>query len=266
MNKDHSNRIPGTELSTCQSWAIPNLEGAEKVLPSAEKEDRERREEERRRLGEVVGEEIELDDNQQWMTVEQLTRISENAHKEGFEAGFKEGEVKGQKEGAEKGQAQALAETRQSLAEQQQRLDQLLNGLLTPFEEHTQALEVLFERSVTCLAEAVLQRELQLDPSHIQAAVKQAVAALPKGEELIHVFLHPDDIGEVKKNQSQGNREWSIHADDQLAPGGCRVTTAHSTVDFSIPSRLQAALKLLAEAAPPPGENSEPSIPDGNEL
>lgn len=270
MEKKLPNRIPAEEVGEYQTWRIPLINDNGNVLPSAEKEEREREQEELQRQGESI-EDVELPDAEpkQGMTAQEMQEIIEAAEKDGFAQGHKEGFDKGMAEGYEAGQQQGLMEMRQHLVTEQQRFQKLAQALLDPIGEQDSDLEKLLLNVVCTLTESVVQRELLTDSSHILSLVKAAVDALPVGSNNLRIILNPDDLAAVETYAQEQQLDWQFIGDAQLTPGGCRIETSESRVDFSVEKRLQTVLsqfinKQLADTRPAEDDFSTADEVDGN--
>lgn len=242
MNKDHGNRIPGDEVKNFHTWKIPEIEGG-KVLPSAERELRERREREARAKGEVIGESVDTHEYSGPITAAELAKITEQAHREGYAAGFEQGHAEGFKTGSQEGQNKAYAEVKTALDANLTSVAKIIDGLTDPFETHTQALQQLLEKTVMSLAASVVQRDIQSQPLEIHRLIEEAIAALPKSASNITICLHPDDITFLEESLPHKAQLWSLRADPGLTRGGVVIQTKDSLIDFSIDRQL----KMLEE-------------------
>ena len=247
MSDNHlQNRIPAEAVESATTWVIPPITDHGKILSSAEKEARERRERLLRREKETI-ETIEIPEPevpaQQGISAEEMQAIFDAAEKDGFEQGHKEGFAKGNTEGYEAGRQQGLMEMRAQLVAEQQRFQKLANALLEPVNEQDSDVEHLLLDVICTLTQSVVQRELLIDSSHIVGLVKTAVDALPIGSKNIRICLNPDDLAAVETYAAEQQLAWSFFGDSELLPGGCRVETPESRVDFSVSSRLQTVLE-----------------------
>ena len=232
-----SNRIPGEEATDCRTWKIPDIRGG-KILPSAEKEAREKRERESRARGEIVGEPVSNVEIKGPITAAELQRITDQAHQEGYAEGFKQGHGEGLKTGSAEGERLAYAETKERLLKNLNVLEQLIEGLADPFETQTQHLHVFLLKTVMALAESVVRRDLSTDPLDVARLIEQAVNALPKSAADLQIFLHPDDLAMVRELAASKSEHWPLQADSDLSRGGVVVRSKDSLVDYSVESRL----------------------------
>ncbi len=239
-----ANRIPAEEAQNVRTWVIPPVADNGRVLSSAEKEARERREALLRGKKESI-ETIEIPEvpSAPVVTAEELQVMFDEAEKDGFAQGHKEGLAKGTAEGYEAGKQQALMELRPQLIAEQQRFHQLAQSLLAPIAEQQDDIEQMLLDIVCSLTQSVVQRELLTDSSQILDLVRLAVAALPVGAKNIRVTLNPDDLAEVESYAEEQQLDWKFRGDANLQAGGCRIETPESRVDYSVSTRLQAVLE-----------------------
>lgn len=240
------NRIPAEAVDQATTWILPPVSDNGRVLSSAEKEARERRERLLRREQEKI-ETVEMPVQEQvpqvGMTAEEMQAIFDAAEKDGFEQGHKEGFAKGTTEGYEAGRQQGLKEMRAQLVTEQQRFQALASALLDPIHAQDDDLEQMLLDIICTLTQSVVQREVQTDSSQILALVRNAIAALPVGSKNIRVCLNPDDLAAIETYAAEQQLDWKFFADEELLPGGCRIETPESRVNFSVSSRLQTVLE-----------------------
>lgn len=240
------NRIAAEDAEQVTTWVLPPVSDNGRVLSSIEKEARERRERLIRREKETI-ETVEIPEPeappQLGMTAEEMQAIFDTAEKDGFEQGHKEGFAKGNTEGYEAGRQQGLMEMRAQLVAEQQRFQKLTTALLEPVAAQDDDIEHLLLDVICTLTQSVVQRELLTDSSHIITLVKSAIEALPIGSKNIRVCLNPDDLAAVETYAAEQQLVWQFFGDAELLPGGCRIETPESRVDFSVSSRLQTVLE-----------------------
>ena len=243
MEKKLPNRIAAEDVGEYRAWRVPLINDNGTVMPSAEKEARERKAQDMKRQGESI-EDVDMPGAtpKKGMTAQEMQDIIEAAEKDGFAQGHQEGFDKGMAEGYEAGQQKGLMEMRQQLVTEQQRFQKLAQALLNPVAEQDNDLEKLLLDVICTLTESVVQRELIIDSSHIVTLVKTAVNTLPVGSKNLRVCLNPDDLAAVETYAEEQQLNWQFVGDQQLPPGGCRIETSESRVDFSVEKRLQTVL------------------------
>ena len=243
MEKKLPNRIAAEDVGEYRAWRVPLINDNGTVMPSAEKEARERKAQDMKRQGESI-EDVDMPGAtpKKGMTAQEMQDIIEAAEKDGFAQGHQEGFDKGMAEGYEAGQQKGLMEMRQQLVTEQQRFQKLAQAILNPVAEQDNDLEKLLLDVICTLTESVVQRELIIDSSHIVTLVKTAVNTLPVGSKNLRVCLNPDDLAAVETYAEEQQLNWQFVGDQQLPPGGCRIETSESRVDFSVEKRLQTVL------------------------
>ena len=226
-------RIPADKSSRFTSWDAPEVKEGQVIR--AEKMPR------RGPRGELVN----IDKSEviyQSLTAGQLEEISSQAYEDvreqAHQDGLKQGHAEGYQAGIEAGQ-QAV---QQQAAELHRTIDQLVHFLGGQDDEVEQALVNL----ATCVASAVLRRELTIDSAHIRDIVSEAIAALPMGAGDISVHLSEQDH-QLLSAHSDIPSTWQLHIDRTLSPGGCRVQTAHSVVDYTLQEQFQQTVNALVE-------------------
>ncbi|NIB43215.1 flagellar assembly protein FliH [Pseudomaricurvus alkylphenolicus] len=245
MSGNNPNRIASEDLQDCNPWLLPDVSG--KVIPSAEKEAADRERHQGEVIEDVSGEEVSYAP----MTADELQALTDAAEKEGFDKGHAEGLAQGQAEGHKQGYEQGLQQAQQESAkvldDQVGRLLQIAEALMAPIGDQEQQLEHLLLSYVTRLTRQLVERELQMDSAHILSVVQRAVAALPSGSKHLKVILNPDDLALVEAYAEETQKDWGFRGDAQLSPGGCRIETDNSLVDFSVESRIDAMLEQFLD-------------------
>jgi len=248
-------RIPAEALGDVTSWMLPPVDD-ERALSSAEKESRERREKLLRQEKETI-EVVEIEEPPPviGISAQEMQEIFDSAEKDGFAQGHEAGLRQGKAEGYEIGRQQGLAELRAQMAIEQQRMQQIMDALLNPLSAQDNDLENMLLDIICTLTQSVIQRELKIDSSQILAIVQSAVEALPIGSKNIRVCLNPIDIEGLETYAKEQQLEWKFFADTQLQPGGCRIETPESRVDFSVSMRLQTVLEQFLTGQLSRGQN-----------
>jgi flagellar assembly protein FliH len=242
-SKSMPGRIPSEALGEVTSWMLPPVDDSGRVLSSAEKEARMRREKLLRQDKEVI-EIVEIPEQEPaGMTAQDMQDIFDAAEKDGFAQGHAEGFEKGNSDGFEAGRQQGLMEMRAQLTLEQQRFHNLANALFNPLTAQDNDIENMLLDVICSLTQSVIQRELVTDSSHILELVKTAVDVLPIGSKNIRVSLNPDDLVAVETYAAEQQLDWKFFGDIQLQPGGCKIETPESRVDFSVSQRLQTVLE-----------------------
>ncbi|MGP9830854.1 flagellar assembly protein FliH [Marinobacter sp. NSM] len=232
-----TNRIPKEQLTAWERWELPLLD---------------------ERGNQVVQEQevkpltaADLEEIRQAAREDGFQEGREAGYREGFEKGRAEGHQQGlqagEAEGREQGQQQAEEATRKEVESRVDRLEHLLGELVLPIQRHEEELESVLVNLTTVLARAVVYRELSLDSSQIRQVVRKALAALPSTADNLRIHIHPDDLEPVREVAGRLEVSPSIIEDDTLMPGGCKVESRHSLVDYTVEKRFQRAVQGMLE-------------------
>lgn len=241
------------EPTTWEPWHLPSLNDGNKVVPSAEKERKDRQQQaeedtanttdnacDAEDLEESVEEEsVEVIEQAQVQlpSAEELEQIRKSVELEAYREGFEKGEAHGR----ESGYQQAYQETKQDIESHLGKLEAISEALKKPLDDQDQTIEKILLDSVVTIAKAVVGRELTNQPEQILGVVKQAVAALPYGETATKIYVNPSDLSFIESHAKQ-HPHWQLLADEQITAGGCKVVTADSSVDATVEARLQAVV------------------------
>lgn len=170
-------------------------------------------------------------------TAQEIERIHQDAHREGYEAGHKEGFGAGYQAGQAKARQEyerfrVLADT----------LGDALKNLEHELSQDVLALSL-------DIAKQVLRQALKVKPELLIPVVKSAMESLPQNVQHPHIHLHPDDAELVRAamNGELSHVGWRIVEDARVARGGCLIETASAEVDASIPSRWRRIATLLGQ-------------------
>jgi len=158
-------------------------------------------------------------------TAEDIERIHEAAHKEGYAAGYEEGTARGRMEAL---QLHTLVES----------LDKALTNLDQEVAEEILALSIEVARQM-------VQQNLKDQPALVVDVVREALHQLPQGRALIH--LNPDDSTLVREylGEQLKHNEHRLVEDDSIARGGCRVEASGSMVDATVQTRWRRIMENL---------------------
>jgi flagellar assembly protein FliH len=165
------------------------------------------------------------------LTADQMERIQQQAHEEGF--------AQGRREGLEAARAEMEGRIRE--------LDRILGLLAEPLEALDDSMEQELVALAMAAARLIVRRELKTDPAQVLAAVREAMNALPAASRHVRLHLHPEDAALVREmlKVSEEERTWRIVEDPATARGGCKVVTDTSLIDASIEARLLAILATV---------------------
>lgn len=178
---------------------------------------------------------------------EGLEKGLEEGRRQGLERGLQQGLEEGRQQGHEQGYQEGLqkadAELRQTL--------KILNGVMTQLSHAVNEQDYQLEKALLDLsreiARNVVQRELQIDSSHIMKIVKQALATLPPSRDNVRILVNPADQPIVQQAADEGGENWRVVANQHIARGGCRVETDQSAVDFTTSERFSQVIEQIVQ-------------------
>ncbi|WP_028471188.1 FliH/SctL family protein [Neptunomonas japonica] len=190
----------------------------------------------------VVDEEIVAEK----VTLSELEEIRERAYEEGKEAGRLAGYDAGFLEGDQRGFSEALLKGKVVVDEQLQKVEALIKSLDLPLQnQHDQVAELVTELSLH-VASVIIKQQSSDYKDIVRSSVSEAVELLPKQSGELMITVHPDDIEAIMPMVDQQSR-WRVVADEQLAIGGCLVSTDDSVIDYCIESRFSDVSEQLRE-------------------
>ncbi len=158
-------------------------------------------------------------------TAADIERIHNQAHKDGYSAGYDEGVARVRMEAMH---VNSLIEN----------LDTALATLDQKVAEEVLALALE-------LARQVVRQAVAVKPEMVLTVVREALQQLPHHHAA--VFLHPEDASLVRTSLGDqlthaGHR---IFEDDTVARGGCRVEAAGTQIDATLETRWRRVLEGL---------------------
>lgn len=181
--------------------------------------------------------------------------LKKQAHAEAQADGHREGLASGMAQGAKTGSDQALAEHRESLTQ----LLMSLTNATAELESRRDALESSALAEVVGLAVAVARRVTKrqgmLDPRVLEDNLFEAMKLVVHSAD-VRIACHPAQRKTLEEVLPRLGREWpnlkhvAIVEEASLAPGGCRVHTAHGQIDADLDSQLDRVVADLLPAAP----------------
>ena len=160
-----------------------------------------------------------------------------------YEDGLRDGCARGLEE-ARREAAQARRLESEAIA---RRADALLGAFTAQLAEVQQAYADEVVALAVEVARSAFGAALRVRDDAVVPAVVAALAALGDEHAKTTIRLHPDDAALVGEQLAPmlAARGAQLVADDAIAPGGCRVDTARSSVDATVAMRWRRALAAL---------------------
>lgn len=228
-----NSRIPADKSASFSAWTLPEVKRGQVVQAEKLKNRGPHGE-----LLDVGRDEVVYNT----ITAAQLEEISQAAYDDVRESAHKEGLEQGYSEGYQAGIQAAQADVQQQVAALQQTVASLMSFLGEQDDQVEQALVNL----ATTMASSILRRELALDSRHILEVVHQAVQMLPTNVDNLTVHLSEQDYQLLTEHATLADN-WQLRVDSAMTPGGCRVTSRHSVVDFTLEDQFQQTVNAIVE-------------------
>ncbi len=228
-----SNRIPADKSDQFSSWAAPEVKSGQVILPEKLAKRGPR------------GELVDIDRDQiiyKSLTAAQLEEITNQAYEDIREQAYQDGLKQGHAEGYQAG----LEQGKETITQQAQALSEVVASLTTHLAGQDDEVEQALVNVAICIASAILRRELTIDSAQIKEVVAEAIAALPMKASNISIHLSEQDH-QLLTSLADISDEWKLQIDRTLMPGGCRITTDHTVVDFTLEDQFQQLVNAMVE-------------------
>lgn len=172
---------------------------------------------------------LEIAPGVQLPTLDDLERIHQEAHREGYAAGYEEGSARGRMEAAE-------------LHQLVQSFDQALGQFDQAVAEEIQALAIEIARQV-------VRDTLTAKPESVLIVAREALLHMPQQAALIHA--HPDDVDILRKYLAEhyDSIQHRVVEDGSISQGGCLIEAAGAMVDAQIQTRWKRIVESLSRPA-----------------
>jgi len=205
-------------------------------------------------------------------TVDEIEKIREQAHQEGFNAGKNQGyqeglelgkkegyeqghqegqehgETEGKRVGFETGKAEGSATGMQEVVAASQHLKQIADQLRLACDEKDQQLPHVISQLIRSSVEMILQRELQDGDSTILQKVQRALEQLPAGSKDIKIYISAIDAEYFEQGLERINESLEYIIDDDLGVGSCRVETENTLIEYMQEERMQQVLEHVEQS------------------
>ncbi len=243
MSDKKSNRIPADQLTAYERWELPAMQmSGNDVLRS--------------RVTEVEAPvkpltAADLENIRQQAYQAGLDEGKEEGlklgHQEGFDKGFLEGKERGEEQGLQEGRTAGQQQKQVEIDESLKRLQSVMEQLLEPIRQHDEEIEESLLNLVLAISRAVVKRELLLDSRQIKTVLLDALALLPPSAANVKVRINPADFDHIAGVAESVATSAQVITSDDILPGGCKVETLHSLIDFTIEKRFQKTIQQMLD-------------------
>ena len=99
------------------------------------------------------------------------------------------------------------------------------------------------------ISKQMLQQALKIKPELLLSVVHAAISELPYFNQNAHLVLHSDDAALLRTSMGEQllHAGWKVFEDNKIERGGCRVETAHSQIDATLPKRWQRVVASIGQ-------------------
>lgn len=166
--------------------------------------------------------------------------LQEEAHREGFEAGYADGMRAAERAAAvqEVQHQQAVEAVRRTFGDAHTAFERALADALTDLEDALATASIM-------LAESIIGREVQLAENPGKDAIARALALAPQHFPVI-AHCHPDDVERIGDVRAVfGDRDIAVLSDATVAAGGCILHVGRTEIDAQLASAVERARKAL---------------------
>lgn len=187
----------------------------------------------------------------------ELARVRQQAEQQGFNQGLARGQEEGQKQGYEAGfQAGREAGVAQGIADAQVAQQEAMKQVeewVTAFKLSLDNLDSLVPSRLVQLALHAVQNLHGSEQATSSNVLLEQIKRLMKQDALlqgkVRLIVNPDDqpLLSASLMETLAAMGWEIHADPQLATGGCRVVTDEVEFDATMETRWQTLCQLARE-------------------
>lgn len=181
---------------------------------------------------------------------DEARQLAQSASKRGYEEGLQKGLAEGRRQGHEAGQKQALEERRAQLEQLEARWAESLAG----FTEARKGLlietrlDVL--RLALAIAERVVFRTVELDPTVIEDQMAEAMSLLARRSAVV-IRVHPSDLAHAQEvlpaltARMHQCEHAALSADESITPGGCILDAGTTTIDATLETQVDRIIATL---------------------
>ncbi len=158
-------------------------------------------------------------------TADDIEKIHDAAHKDGYAAGYEEGTARGRMEAL---QLHTLVEN----------LDTALKQLDQDVAEEIVALAIE-------MTSQMVKRSIAAHPENIVDLVREALQQLPQVRATVHI--HPEDAALVREylGEQMSHHEHRIYEDEDLTRGGCTIEAEGATLDATVQTRWRRIMETM---------------------
>lgn len=183
----------------------------------------------------------------------ELERLRQQAEQQGFAAGEKRGLEQGHKSGYQQGFSEGekagLAQCAVEAAAQQQLVSRFTQ-LITEFQSALDSLDTVIPARLVQLSlnavRSMLGKEIVVDTTLLLHKIEQLLQQNLHFSHHIELWVSEADFPLVQQQLGDvlEGKHWTLRADENMLPGGCRITADEGELDATLPTQWQALCNL----------------------
>ncbi|HVK99598.1 MAG TPA: flagellar assembly protein FliH [Dongiaceae bacterium] len=166
---------------------------------------------------------------------------------QGQEEGHREGYGQGRNEGLMRGREEGRAEGRQQFELASQPLENIIAQLQQFAQQQERQRRQDLLELVKKVAQQVIRCELTLNPTQLLNLAEEAMTTMPDEQDEVQILLNPDEYNRIRDLFPGRAAAWRLVADENLAPGECRIVTPQAEMDIGCQQRLDACIDTLSK-------------------
>ncbi|PWC17414.1 flagellar assembly protein FliH [Brenneria corticis] len=178
-------------------------------------------------------------------------QAQQQAREDGYAQGHQQGYDAGYQEGLNAGRQQGL----QDALQQQQPMVEQMQQMVTEFQQTLDALDSVIPARLMQLAltaaKQILGQPPVCDGTALLSQIQQLIQQEPMFSGKPQLRVHPADLERIEQalGPTLSLHGWRLLADNQLNPGGCKISAEEGDLDASLATRWHELCRLAA-----PGE------------
>ncbi|MEC5344861.1 flagellar assembly protein FliH [Brenneria populi] len=189
------------------------------------------------------------------VTEEDLAELRDRVEKKARQTGFTQGQQEGYNAGHQQGLEEGRKQGREEIQQQQTPIVAQLQQMVTEFQQTLDALDTVIPARLMQLAltaaKQIIGQAPACDGTALISQIQQFIQQEPMFSGKPQLRVHPADLALVEKHlgATLSAHGWNLLADNQLHPGGCKVSAEEGDLDASLATRWRELCRLAA-----PGE------------
>lgn len=183
----------------------------------------------------------------------ELVRIRQQAEQKGFAQGQARGLEEGKQQGYQEGLALGKKEGLSQALQQQNLTVTRMTNLFETFKTALDNLDSVIPSRLVQLslsaARSIVGKTIAYDNTILLEKIKQLLKeeSLLKGE--VQLWVSEDDLALVAEHlrSTLDSLGWELRGDDDILPGGCRITSVEGEIDATVTTRWEELCQITRE-------------------